>query len=155
IGAHLLAAAPDAVDTWAVDWLVRHAAPLADRVPELAVELLPIATGRVEPDDARLGPLLHRLAQALTPLNRDAAAESAGRRAIALNRDPPEAGRLAFDLADNLYAADRGGDCVAATDEALADGRTTPLWRARLLALRARALVGVGDAEGAERIARQ
>jgi DNA-binding CsgD family transcriptional regulator/tetratricopeptide (TPR) repeat protein len=155
VGAHLRAAAPDALDTWAVDWLARNAMPLANRAPELTTELLPTATARVGPDDPRLVPLLRGLAQALSALNRSAEARFAARQAIAVNRDPAEVGRLAWDLANIVHAADCDGECLAVIDQALADARTSPVWRARLRALRARALVEIDDDEAAERVARQ
>ena len=155
VGAHLFAAAPDALDTWAVDWLARHAMPLANRAPELTAELLPTAIGRIGSDDPRRVQLLRGLAQSLSVLNRSAEAQSAACQAIAVNRDPAEVGQLAWDLANIRHTGDCGGGCLAVIDEALADARTTPLWRARLRALRARALHEIGDTGAAEHVARQ
>src|SRR5262249_30430828 len=70
VGAHLLAAAPDAIDIWAVEWLAQHAYALASRAPELAAELLPIAVQRADANDPRSVWLLHGLAQALSQLSR-------------------------------------------------------------------------------------
>jgi DNA-binding CsgD family transcriptional regulator len=155
VGAHLRAAAPGALDTWAVDWLAQHAQTLANQASDLAAELLLTTIGRVGPDDAHLVRLLSGLAQALNIQSRYAEAETAARQALAVNRDPTDAGRLAWNLVTILLADDRGGDCLAVTEEALADAGTTALWRARLLVSQARALLRIGDNEGARSIARQ
>jgi hypothetical protein len=72
IAAHLLAAAPDGLDSWALDRLAQHAKALASQAPELAAELLSSAMSRVEQEDPRSVRLLCGLAQALNALNRPA-----------------------------------------------------------------------------------
>jgi DNA-binding CsgD family transcriptional regulator len=153
VGAHLLAAAPDALDGWALDWLAGQARQLAPGAPELAAELLPVAERRVGPDDSRRVTLLHGLAKALVVLRRVDEAATAARQAIGANRDPTASAELGWVLADILGVDNRYPDSLAAIDDVINDA--SPRWRARLLALRARLLASTGAREECDRVARQ
>jgi DNA-binding CsgD family transcriptional regulator len=155
IGAHLLAAAPDALDAWALDWLAGQAKPLAQSAPELAAELLPVAVRRVGPDDPRRARLLHGLAKALGIINRGDEAERAALEALGVSRDPIESAELTYDLAYVLVLEGRYDDCFVLLDRAIGADGTDSRWRARLQAFRSRVLAANGDREECERTARQ
>jgi DNA-binding CsgD family transcriptional regulator len=145
IAAHLLAAAPDALDGWAVDWVAAQARQLGQRAPDLAAELLPHAERRAGPEHPGRVALLHGLAKARRFLNERDGSEAAAREAIAASHDPTETAELTLDLVDNLSLHGRYEDCLVAINTALANPGTDPRWRARLLGLRARVL-GATDA---------
>jgi DNA-binding CsgD family transcriptional regulator len=155
VGAHLLAAAPDALDGWALDWLAGHARGLAQVAPDLAAELLPVAGDRADPSHPHRAALLHGLATALGILNRRDEAATAARQAIAATRDPARSAELVWDLANFLYADGRYADCSAAVDGALDTAGTDARWRARLLAMRARVLAITSPREECDQVARQ
>src|SRR5262249_27682589 len=145
VGAHLLAAAPDALDGWALDWLAGQARQLVWGAPELAVELLAAAERRAGPDDPRRATLLHGLTKALNSLRRFDEAETAARQAIGGSRDAAASAEMAWDLANILNWNGRYADCLAAVDDGLDHAGVDPLWRARLLAMRPRPFASTGD----------
>ena len=155
VSAHLLAAAPDALDGWALDRLAGKARQLAESAPELAAELLPLAERRASPDDPRRPALLHGLTKALNILNRRDEAVAAARQAIGMSRDPAESAELVWDLVRILNSDGRYADCLATIADALADAGLDPRWRARLLAIRAKAFASTGARQECDRTARQ
>src|SRR5262249_26261468 len=155
VGAHLLAAARDALDGWAVAWLAGQARRLARVAPELAAELLPVAGLRARPEHPGRAALLQGLATALGILNRRDEARTVAQQAIVASRDPAQSAELVWDLVNFLYSDGRHADCSAVVDAGLDDAGTDPVWRARLLALRAKVLVTTGAPEECERAARQ
>ncbi|HEU4426387.1 MAG TPA: AAA family ATPase, partial [Pilimelia sp.] len=154
VAAHL-AVAPDTVDDWAVDWLAEQAAALADRTPDLAARLLPAAAQRCPATDHRREPLVRGLARALYRLNRLDEAEAVARHAGAVATDPARAAETAWLLASILLAAGRYVDALPVLDGSLVRADVPALWRARLLAWRAKVLPYAGRREVAEAAARR
>jgi DNA-binding CsgD family transcriptional regulator/tetratricopeptide (TPR) repeat protein len=152
VGTHLAAAAPDALDGWAVAWLAGYATKLAYRAPELAAELLPMAVARTEPGDPQRAALVHGLAQSLDILNRPDEAEAVARQALQLSTDATQAAAMAWSLASILHMSGRYAESMPVVDAALAHLDVPPPWRPRLRAARARALAALGrsDDAGAE-----
>ncbi|HEU4421428.1 MAG TPA: LuxR C-terminal-related transcriptional regulator, partial [Pilimelia sp.] len=150
-----LAAVPDTVDDWAVDWLAEQAAALADRAPDLAARLLPAAAQRCPAADHRREPLVCGLARALYRLNRLDEAEAVARHAGAVATDPARAAETAWLLASILLAAGRYVDAMPVLDGSLVRADVPALWRARLLAWRAKVLPYAGRREVAEAAARR
>jgi DNA-binding CsgD family transcriptional regulator len=99
--------------------------------------------------------LLRGLATALRSLNRWDEAEAAAREAIAAGGDATTVAELSYDLAHGLNLQGRYTECFPAIDAALANEGTDPCWRARLLAMRARALAATDDWEECNRTGRQ
>src|SRR5205814_1000043 len=97
VGAHLLAACPDGLDAWALDWLAGNATRLAYRAPDLAADLL--AAAAPQADDKRTVPVLHGLAHALDVLNRHDEACAAATQALALATHPGQAAEIVWSLA--------------------------------------------------------
>jgi DNA-binding CsgD family transcriptional regulator len=155
VGAHLAAAAPDALDGWAVDWLAQHATRLAYRAPDLAAELLPVVAARGGPDGPRRAALLHGLAQSLDLLNRPDEAEAVARQALACSADPADWAELVWDLASILYFDGRYADSLGVLDDGLGRPDLPAPWPSRLRAARAKSLAALGRhdeaaAEGAQ-----
>jgi DNA-binding CsgD family transcriptional regulator/tetratricopeptide (TPR) repeat protein len=164
VGGHLLAAAPQGLDGWALDWLAGNAGRLAYRAPDLAAELLDLAAGQVSDErrradpaqvpahDERRVPVLHGLAQALDVLNRPDEAHAAAQEALRLATGPAEAAQIAWSLAAILYVDGRYGESLPVLDEALARRGLPARWQARLRAARAKVLAATGrsDEGGAE-----
>ncbi len=144
VGAHLAAAAPDALDGWAVDWLATHATKLAYRAPDLAAELLPVAAARGEPDAPHRAALLHGLAQSLDVLNRTDEADAVARQALACSSDPAESAELVWNLATILYLAGRYADALGVLDDGLARADLPAPARSRMRAARAKSLASLG-----------
>lgn len=139
-----LAAAPDAIDGWALDWLAGQAETLAYRAPALAAELLPDAARQCTTDDPRHARLLFGHARALFRMQRLDEAETAARHARAVFTDPVAIAEMAWILALVLTNQGRYADALSIVDESLAMSGLPPLWQVRLRVQRARALPAVG-----------
>jgi DNA-binding CsgD family transcriptional regulator/tetratricopeptide (TPR) repeat protein len=144
VGAHLAAAAPDALDGWAIDWLARYATRLAYRAPDLAAELLPVAAARAEPDGPHRAALLHGLAQSLDVLNRTDEADAVARQALACSTDPAESAELVWNLATILYLAGRYARSLGVLEDGLARPDLPAPWPPRMRAARAKTLAALG-----------
>jgi DNA-binding CsgD family transcriptional regulator/tetratricopeptide (TPR) repeat protein len=145
VAGHLLAAGPDGLDGWALGWLAANATRLAHRAPDLAAELLTLATA-----SASSAALWHGLAHALDALNRLDEAQAAATRALAEAADPAQAAEIVWTLAGILHLAGRYRDTLPVIDEALARPGVPPRLRARLRAARAKAYAGSGRPGAAE-----
>jgi DNA-binding CsgD family transcriptional regulator len=143
VAAHLLSA-PEAFDGWTVDWLAAHAAELANHAPDLAAELLRMATRHCTVGDPRLDPLLRGRARALFLLTRLEEAEAVARQALASATDPARAAETAWTLGSILVRAGRFADTLPIVDDALARPGLPEIWRIRLRAWRGKALPGAG-----------
>ncbi|OLE22739.1 MAG: hypothetical protein AUG44_24165, partial [Actinobacteria bacterium 13_1_20CM_3_71_11] len=145
VAGHLLAAGSDGLDGWAVGWLATNATRLAHRAPDLAAELLTLATAT-----ASSAELWHGLAQSLDALNRLDEAQAAATRALAEAADPAQAAGIVWSLAGILHVAGRYRDTLPVIDETLARPGVPPRLRARLRAARAKAHAGSGQPAAAE-----
>jgi DNA-binding CsgD family transcriptional regulator/tetratricopeptide (TPR) repeat protein len=139
-----LAAASDAVDGWALDWLAAHARALAYRAPALAAELLAGAVLQCAPDDARHARLLLGQARALYRMQRLDEAETVARHARSVFTDPSALAEMAWILTLVLINQGRYADSLSIVDELLPTPGLPPLWQVRLRLQRARALPAVG-----------
>ena len=153
VATHLLQA-PDSLDGWAVDWLAAHASQLAYRAPEMAADLLRIATQQCTDEDPRQGLLLRGRARALLMLSMLEEAESVARHALASATDPARAAEMAWTLGSILIRSGRYAAALQVLDDALARPGLPSVWRARLRAWRAKALPGAGRRPEAEAEAR-
>jgi DNA-binding CsgD family transcriptional regulator/tetratricopeptide (TPR) repeat protein len=145
VAGHLLAAGPDGLDGWALPWLAANATRLAHRAPDLAAELLTLATASADSAE-----LWHGLAQSLDSLNRLDEAQAAATRALAEAADPAQAAEIVWSLAGILHVAGRYSDTLPVIDETLARPGVPPRLRARLRAARAKAYAGSGQPGAAE-----
>ncbi|MBY8850209.1 AAA family ATPase [Saccharothrix sp. MB29] len=147
-----LAAAPGAVDPWAVDWLVDRGTALGRRAPDTAVRLLRAVVGGpalAAEHRERLAALLARL---VFWLGRGPEAEA--RYVLARTRDPHRAAEMRWMLAHVGYRGGRAAEAVDALRAASADPAVPPAWRARLEALLAAVLrEGLDDVAAAEEVA--
>ncbi|MDQ2584411.1 BTAD domain-containing putative transcriptional regulator [Saccharothrix yanglingensis] len=147
-----LAAAPGAVDPWAVDWLVDRGTALGRRAPDTAVRLLRAVVGGpalAAEHRERLAALLARL---VFWLGRGPEAEA--RYVLARTRDPNRAAEMRWILAHVGYRGGRAAEAVDALRAASADPAVPPAWRARLEALLAAVLrEGLDDVAAAEEVA--
>jgi DNA-binding CsgD family transcriptional regulator/tetratricopeptide (TPR) repeat protein len=153
VGAHLMAAAPDGLDDWALDWLAGNATRLAFRAPDLAAELLGAAATRLA--DNRQVPVLHGLAQALDVLNRPDDAHAAARRALERATDPAHTAEIVWSLASILHLSGRYAQSLPVLDATLSRRGLPARWLARLRAIRARVLAATGRSAESEAEARR
>ncbi|MGW4114433.1 BTAD domain-containing putative transcriptional regulator [Actinosynnema sp. NPDC004786] len=138
--ARQLAAAPTAVDRWAVDWLVEHAAAVAARDPDLAVSMLRSAIAQPDVpagDRERLAAELARLVFRL-----GLRAEADVRYALARAHDHDVVAEMRWVLAASHHREGHSGDAVEVLRAAVADHTTPPVWRARMEALTAGVVTG-------------
>ena len=149
VATHLLGAL-ETLDDWALDWLVEHAAELAYRVPEVAVDLLGPAAQRCA-GDPRQDPLRYGLANALLLLRRLDEAERIAGQALAGTADPHRVAELISIIAFARSRANRDAEAVQVLEEALLRTDLPPVWRLRLRGLRAYVLSALGrTAEAAD-----
>ena len=149
-----LAAAPEAVDEWAADWLVEHAAALARRASDDAIELLRAVVSQSTVDAERRERLAALMARLLFWLGRQP--QAAVRYVLARTRDPDRAAGMRWIHA---YARYRDGEVAEAADAlraAVEDDAVPPAWRARLESLLAVVQRdGLDDVAAAEQTARR
>ena len=132
VAEHLLAA-PRAVDTWTVEWVVGAAQQLIYRAPQIAVELLE----RVRESAGTSVQVDASLVTALFLLGRYGQVQALAGPVLAATTDPTVAGRIAWARAFALLRNGQHDQALAATAEALTGRALTPVWTARLRALRA------------------
>jgi DNA-binding CsgD family transcriptional regulator len=132
VAEHLLAA-PGAVDTWTAEWVAGAAQALIYRAPQVAVELLE----RVRGSAAAPVPVDVSLVTALFLLGRyDEVPRLAGPVLVA-TADPIVTGRMAWALAFAQLRKSQYDQALTTTGEVLAGRALTPVWTARMRALRA------------------
>ncbi|TQM84963.1 transcriptional regulator [Saccharothrix saharensis] len=149
-----LAAAPGAVDEWAADWLVEHAASLARAAPDRAIGLLDAVVSESAVDAEHRERLAALLARLLFRLGRRP--HAAARYVLARTRDPDRAAGMRWLLAHAQYRDGQATDAVAALRAAVRDDTVPPVWRARLESLLAVVQRdGLGDVDAAEATARR
>ncbi|WP_063747135.1 BTAD domain-containing putative transcriptional regulator [Saccharothrix sp. NRRL B-16314] len=128
-----LAAAPGAVDEWAADWLVEHAAALVRRAPDPAVGLLRAVLAESTVDAEHRERMAALLARLMFWLGRPP--QAAARYVLARTRDQGRAAGMRWILAYTRYRDGQVTEAVEALRAAVEDDVTPPLWRARLEAL--------------------
>ncbi|MFJ6675072.1 BTAD domain-containing putative transcriptional regulator [Actinosynnema sp. NPDC091369] len=149
-----LAAAPGAVDEWAADWLVEHAASLARAAPDRATGLLDAVVAQSTVDAEHRERLAALLARLLFRLGRRP--HAAARYVLARTRDAERAADMRWVLAHAQYRDGQVTDAVAALRAAVRDDTVPPVWRARLESLLAVVQRdGLGDVDAAEATARR
>jgi DNA-binding CsgD family transcriptional regulator len=138
VAEHVLAA-PRTVDTWTVEWVAGAAQQLIYRAPQIAVELLE----RVRESAGASVQVDASLVTALLLLGRYEQVPPLARPVLAATTDPTVAGRIAWTLAFALLRNSQPDQALAVTGEALTGRALTPVWTARLRALRAVILNGI------------
>ena len=135
--ARQLVAAPVAVDSWVVDWMLQHGERIAHRAPDIGLDLLRRVIASCEHDDPRHVELTAVLARVL--YWRGELPEDEVRSVLALTRDPDLAGEMQWIRAVVHYRRGQEARAVAALREAVDAPEVSPVWQARcqsLLAVR-------------------
>ena len=140
-----LVAAPDAIDGWALDWLVAQPAAALYAVPATSVELLEVARERTAPSDPRRALFITRLTTVLRLLSRQDDLVRVGTEALAQVTDPQLVGEIAWNLARGYWRADRHVEATALIRQILDGPDPGAPWRSRLRAQLARSLYFSGD----------
>jgi len=141
-----LVAVPDISDGWVWDWLVTTAGVLAYRAPKVTAELLRAALAQL-PDDSRREALEAVLAHVAFLLLEDDQVERAGRRLLAVTRDPDRAADVAWLVGYTLMRTARPADGAEVIEQALNRPGSSPAHVARLRALHAMTLTGMDRIE--------
>jgi len=131
--ARQLVAAPVAVDSWVIDWMLRHGERVAHRAPDIGLDLLRKVVTSCEHDDPRHIELTAALARVL--YWRGELPEDEVRSVLALTRDPDLAGEMQWIRAVVHYRRGQEGRAVAALREAVDAPEVSPVWQARCQAL--------------------
>lgn len=147
--ARQLAAAPSAVDSWTIDWVLAEGETVANLAPDIGLDLIRRVTAGCDPSDSRIEALTASLARIrywLGDLPEDEA-----RSVLAVTRDPDLAGEMRWILGCVFYRRGMEQQAVAALREAVTATDVSPTWRARCRALLAvREGIGLGLREAAE-----
>jgi DNA-binding SARP family transcriptional activator len=144
--ARQLVAAPVAVDSWVVDWMLRHGERVAHRAPDIGLDLLRKVVTGCEQDDPRHIELTAALARVL--YWRGELPEDEVRSVLALTRDPDLAGEMQWIRSVVHYRRGQEGRSVAALREAVDAPEVSSVWQARCQALLAvREGMGLGEME--------
>jgi DNA-binding CsgD family transcriptional regulator/tetratricopeptide (TPR) repeat protein len=134
--AQQLAGAGRAGDGWARDWLVRAAAALVTRAPQLAVTLLRREAEETQADDDAWDTVVVSLVRALLAVGSFEEAVSRASLALAVTASTARRGERCWMLADALVYAGHGQDvAIRSIHSVLAEAGLPRLWRARLMAV--------------------
>ncbi len=145
VARHLLAA-PEAIDGWAIDWLLGVSRTALLALPAVAVDLLQQARTVLAADDPRRQEITVRLAATLRILRRAEELAALGPSALAGLTDPACAGEFAWHLSRGLQMIPaRSEEAISLIDDFLARVDAGPLWQARLLAQRAVMIANSGS----------
>ncbi|MCW3817607.1 LuxR C-terminal-related transcriptional regulator [Micromonospora sp. DR5-3] len=150
--AEQLLVGPVTADEWMIDWVAREAAALTFRAPRVAVDLLTRVRGALD-DDPRRERLDADLTVALSQLGDNEQVEQLARPVLAFSRDPVVAARMAWTLGYALMRMGRYEQAVEVAEHTLERPGLPAVWTARLYALRALALIGVGRFDEARAVA--
>lgn len=144
------------LNDWAVDWIGHAAAEVADRAPDVCVELLHQAVSQTPAGDPRLPHLEKRLAEAAFEQRRP---ESCAIVRGMMDRatDPDHRAALTVMLVLMMWWEGKWGETLVVIDEleAWEPGGYAPHWAERLLGLRAISLYSASRHEEAEAAARR
>jgi DNA-binding SARP family transcriptional activator/tetratricopeptide (TPR) repeat protein len=147
--ARQLVAAPVAVDSWVIDWMLRHGEQVAHRAPDIGLDLLRRVVAGCEQDDPRHVELTAVLARVL--YWRDELPEDEVRSVLAVTRDPGLAGEMQWIRAVVHYRRGQEARAVATLGEAVSAPEVSPTWQARCRALLAvREGMGLNEIEQAK-----
>jgi DNA-binding SARP family transcriptional activator len=131
--ARQLVASPVAVDSWVIDWMLRHGERIAHRAPDIGLDLLRRVVASCEHDDPRHVDLTAVLARVL--YWRGELPEDEVRSVLALTRDPDLSGEMQWIRAVIYYRRGHEDQSVAALREAASAPEVSPAWQARCQAL--------------------
>jgi DNA-binding SARP family transcriptional activator len=131
--ARQLVASPVAVDSWVIDWMLRHGERIAHRAPDIGLDLLRRVAAVCEHDDPRHVDLTAMLARVL--YWRGELPEDEVRSVLALTRDPDLSGEMQWIRAVIHYRRGQEDHSVAALREAASAPEVSPTWQARCQAL--------------------
>ncbi|GAA3434762.1 BTAD domain-containing putative transcriptional regulator [Kutzneria kofuensis] len=131
--ARQLVAAPVAVDSWVIDWMLRHGERIAHRAPDIGLDLLRRVVASCDADDPRHVELTAVLARVL--YWRGELPEDEVRSVLALTRDPDLAGEMQWIRAVVHYRRGQEARSVAALREAVSAPEVSAVWQARCQAL--------------------
>jgi DNA-binding CsgD family transcriptional regulator len=145
-----LAAAPDAMDSWVLEWIATSAPDLARRAPQIAAQLVEGAVERMAVDDVRRGPLEDQLLGILSMLARYDKVEPLARSALARTTDPERAARIAWWLVYAMMRNGRGDEPREIIERVLGRTPANHPWTARLRVLHALVLEQHGRPAGRE-----
>ncbi|MFE3782246.1 BTAD domain-containing putative transcriptional regulator [Amycolatopsis sp. NPDC059090] len=147
--ARQLTAVPLTADSWAIGWVFQHGERIANRAPDIGVELLRRVLSACDPDDPRCEQFTARLARVLYWLGESPEGEV--RSVLASTLDPDLAGEMRWILGCIYYRRGMDRQGVEALREAANAPGVSAVWRARCRALLAgRQAIGLGDRGPAE-----
>jgi DNA-binding CsgD family transcriptional regulator len=145
------------LDYWTIRWVAEHASVLADRLPEVAAELLSRAAQDLAADDPSAQVIYGSLAKVQFRLGRHAEAEVCARRLLLLHSaDPVVVAEARWILSRLLFSAGRNDEALSVVQEALREPDMPAMWRARMHTVHTVYLRDVlGDLDAAEAAARE
>ncbi|MER6901293.1 SARP family transcriptional regulator, partial [Amycolatopsis sp. NPDC000740] len=147
--ARQLTAVPFTADSWAIGWVFQHGEKIANRAPDVGVELFRRVVEACDPDDPRCEQLTARLARVLYWLGESPEGEV--RSVLASTVDPDLAGEMRWILGCIHYRRGMDRQGVEALREAANAPSVSAVWRARCRALLAgREALGLGERDAAE-----
>jgi DNA-binding CsgD family transcriptional regulator/tetratricopeptide (TPR) repeat protein len=138
---------------WVPQWLADTAALLTYRAPEVAAKLLRAVLRQLPEADPRQEKLEASLVAVAFLLMRDDEVEGAGTRLLERDGDPELMAETAWLVAFSRLRTGKLPEGIAVVDDALSVPGVSELRTARLRALRALLLVGLGDFDEAARAA--
>jgi DNA-binding CsgD family transcriptional regulator len=145
--ARQLLAVPEAAagEDWEVSWLSAHAEELLTRLPAAAAELVERVLRQPWLDDSQRARLEYCLLFALFILGRYEQTGQLAKGVLPRTGDPDRFGHVTWLMSYALIRAGRYGDAEAALSAAAGRADMSPVWQARLSALRAMAARYVGS----------
>jgi DNA-binding CsgD family transcriptional regulator len=145
--ARQLLAVPEAAagEDWEVSWLSAHAEELLTRLPAAAAELVERALRQPWLDDSQRARLEYCLLFALFILGRYEQTGQLAKGVLPRTGDPDRFGHVTWLMSYALIRAGRYGDAEAALSAAAGRADMSPVWLARLSALRAMAARYIGS----------
>ncbi|CAM04712.1 putative ATPase [Saccharopolyspora erythraea NRRL 2338] len=153
VAEQLLAALPGSDvldDDWVTDWLVHNGRPLAQRTPEVAVDLLTSAAEAVNSANPRRDALRLALVGVLLMLGRLEDAQELAERILADTRDPATTAEANWYLARSLSGRRMDEQARTVVERAIAAPDVDSRWAARLRGLLAATSLSLGQVDAAE-----
>ncbi len=154
VGRHLIAI-HGPMDGWVIDWLAGSPESTLYAVSEVSAEILTGVVDGLESRDPRWEPLAARLARVLFWLGNYQRAEEVAEAVLRQTSDIELSAELTILMIRSAGNVRHYEEAAARAESALADERLPLKWRARLTALSAIMLVGLGRAERAQARARE
>ncbi|GIE98352.1 BTAD domain-containing putative transcriptional regulator [Paractinoplanes rishiriensis] len=142
------------VDTWVLNWLVRHLPEVVRRAPQIAVDLIRRTLGTDLPSAAQRGTLLVALVR--LEFRREHYPMTEAEEAMSLAADPADRSEMRHLLATMRYRTGDTALAEAMLRDAIDDPRVPALWQTRHRVLLANFRRGdLDDLDRAERTARE